>query len=149
MNSRKAFILFGLAFAIGAPVYASAQTPSPSAASLATQKARAFLAALMERHASGINGTVRITPQGSGSLVDVTLSQPLGAAKTMTLMSGTDCIDGVDRRAATMIPLNPITGKASRTLVQIPFSAFKPGHFIVDVRDATARTQLAEACARM
>lgn len=119
---------------------ANAQTSAPTAARLAT---------LQARHATGIEGTVRVTPQGTGSMVNVVFSRPPARAnESLMLMSGADCSD-VMPHAATMVPLKPISGNSSRTLVSIPFSAFRSGHFLVDVRDATSHVQMVQACAHL
>jgi hypothetical protein len=138
MKRWKIAILAGVILTVAAPPYACAQTASPSAALLATLEAR---------NASRVHGKVSVTPQGSGSMVNIMFSGPLLGDQTLTLMSGADCND-LNRRAATTVPLNAINGSVSRTLVAIPFSAFASRHFIVDVRDATSRAQLAESCAR-
>jgi len=140
MRPWKILSLCGLVWAFASPLCASAQTPTPSAARLAT---------LAARSEDNIHGTVRVTPQGSGSMVDIVLSQPLTPQeRTLTLMSGKDC-DLADRRQATMVPLNPISGTASHTLVSIPFEAFSSEQFLVDVRQATSHAQTAEACAHL
>jgi hypothetical protein len=139
VTHSKIVDIAGVILAFALPAYADAQTPTPSAALLATLEAR---------HLSNVRGTVSVTPQGSGSMVNILFSQPLVSGKSLTLMSGADCMDFAPR-AATMVPLNAISGQTSRTLVAIPFSAFKARHFIVDVRNATSRAQLAEACAHL
>jgi hypothetical protein len=130
-----------LAWVVLAAACANAQTPTPSAARLATLAARSAT--------SEIHGKVSLTPQGSGTMVNVELSQPLTPGnQAVTLMSGSDC-GAVIRRAATLIPLNNINGTQSQTVVAIPISAFTSGHFIVDVRNTTARAAMDEACAQL
>lgn len=139
---RHIVILAGAIGALVVPGNLSAQTPTPT-------PSPALLATLEARHLSNVHGTVSVTPKGSGSMVNVLFSRPLVSQnETLTLMSGPDCLD-MARRAATMVTLNPINGRVSRTLIAIPFSAFRSKHFIVDVRNATSRAQLAEACAHL
>jgi hypothetical protein len=139
MNRCKIVVLAGALLAIAVPFQAGAQTPTPSPARLATLEAR---------NVSGIHGDVRVTPQGSGSMVNVTLYGAPNGANQLMLMNGADCSE-VTRRSATTFPLNAVNGTTSRTLVAIPFSAFASSHFIVDVRNATSRAQLLQACARL
>jgi hypothetical protein len=148
MRYQKIGMFAGAIWAMVVPASpnAQSQTPTPSPALLATLEAR---------NLSNIHGNVSVTPQGSGSMVRIqfTPQSLVSQNQSLMLMSGADCMD-MARRAGTMIPLNaiagnPVTGRVSRTLVAIPFSAFKSRHFIVDVRNATSRAQLAEACAHL
>jgi hypothetical protein len=139
--SRPNIVLAGVlsAIALAVPLHTGAQTPTPSPARLATLEAR---------NISGISGSVQMTPQGSGTMVNVTFYGPVPVTNQLTLMNGAECSE-TTRRAETTIPLKNINGTTSSTLVAIPFGAFMSGHFIVDVRDATSRAQLLQACARL
>jgi hypothetical protein len=137
-----------LAGALGA----AAQTPLPTV-SLPPQhslsaKLRHLNARLEQRHASGITGTVTAEPHGAQTLIRIQTATPPQQNLYVTVRPGSDCAD-MARRAATTTPLRPISGGVSSTLVSIPFSAFGSGHFVVDVRNATARAQQAAACARL
>lgn len=138
----SAALAFVAAAAIMPAVGASAQSaPKP------TPKP-AITVPLQERNGSGVHGSVNVTPQGSGSSVQIQLSSPSPTVGVPSLKTGADCI-AASGRAATAVPLTPISGGFSRTIVAIPFSAFRSHHFVVDVRNATASAQASQACARI
>jgi hypothetical protein len=120
-------------------VPAVAQTPTPTPAMKATIQAR---------HISRITGSVRAEPEGKFTRVTVMFNAPRPTSpQALTLMNGAQCTDRLNR-TASMIALNPPQGNVSSTIVQIPFSAFSSGSYVVDIRNATSNAQLAEACAR-
>jgi hypothetical protein len=103
---------------------------------------------LQERHHSGMEGNVTLSPAGEQTKVTVLVPERPSTPANLTLHSGADCTDilGPSVRA---IPLNPINGLASSTLISVPLGAFRSHHFVVDVRNATTRSQFSEACARI
>ena len=119
-----------------APTVALGQSPAP-----------AISAPLQERHGSGVTGSVRLTPEGKATSVTVTFKAAPITNESLRLISGADCNDM--RGSSPAIPLNSISGRTSQTIVNVPLSAFRSHHFVVDVRNATARAQRAEACARL
>lgn len=123
------------------PAVFAASSPSPGA----TGGSLTF--PLVERNNSGVKGTVTLSPQGSNTMIDVTMFSRPSLASSLSLRSGADCAD-VPGSAAERVRLNPVSsGSASHTIVAIPLSAFTRSKFVVDVRDATAREQASEACA--
>ena len=140
MNTRRGLLLVAAVAAAGlpaaVPLLVLGQTPAPP-----------IFVPLEGRHGSGLQGDVRLTPQGNATSVVVTFrAQPI-TNESLRLVSGSDCLDM--RRSAQSIALNPISGRTSQTLVKVPFSSFRSHHFVVDVRNATARAQQAEACAKL
>jgi hypothetical protein len=135
--ARSTLALAGLALVWAMP--ANAQTPTPTPAMRAT---------ILARHISRITGSVTATPKGAGTMVTVRFRGPLPTGpEALTLMSGADCTD-VLQHSARSIALNPPQGPVSSTLIAIPFSAFTSGSYVVDIRNATARANQADACAR-
>lgn len=137
MSTSPKIICLVAGFALLWTAPANAQTPTP-----------AMRATLQAQHASGIRGSVSAAPQGAGTKVQVTFSTPLATSKALTLMSGEQCTD-VLHESATTIALNPPQGRVSSTIVAIPFSAFSSRTYVVDIRNATANANQAEACARI
>lgn len=133
-----------------------AQTPSPNAAAAAraaTKEAQQVTYALQERHHSGMNGTVTLKPVGNKTQVTVMMTSPTHTPPKLTLHSGSDCNDNRSAVASdiALAPMNSAGALApnSQTLVNIPIGQLKEHNYVVDVRDATQRSQLAEACASM
>jgi hypothetical protein len=101
------------------------------------------------QHGSGVRGTVTLSPQGNQTVVHVTMASGPVLRPTLSLQSGSDCIDSPSS-AGQRMPLNPLgSGMVSRTIVAIPIGAFTSRHFVLNVRDATSRQQFSEACARL
>lgn len=131
-------IAWGLQFAALSNVFA-AETPAPMT----------FSVPLEARNGSAITGSVTLSPQGSGTLIEVSIFALPAFQPNLTLYSGTDCLESATA-ASRPIPLNPVSsGQTSQTIVAIPLTAFKSQHFVLDVRDATSREQVARACARL
>ena len=139
LESRTALSLVaGAALFWAAP--AGAQTPTPTPAMKAT---------LQARHLSRITGSLRAEPAGKFTRVTVIFNAPAPSApQALTLHSGAQCTDLLDRTASS-ITLNPPQGRVSSTIVQIPFSAFRSQSYVVDIRNATANAALAQACGRI
>lgn len=82
-------------------------------------------------------------------MVSVSVSNAPTTPRSVTIHSGKDCQDPLVSSAGA-IPLQPLSGgQVSRTIVSVPIQSFKSSNFVVAVRDATARQQALEACARM
>jgi len=93
---------------------------------------------------------VRLSPVEKGTRVIVTVNAKPATPMVMTLHTGQDCSTlGPPSGAAQQITLNPISGGSSATLVSIPIGAFTSHHFVVDVRNATTRSQFSQACAHL
>ncbi|HYZ15958.1 MAG TPA: hypothetical protein VE591_06135 [Candidatus Acidoferrum sp.] len=132
---------------------ASAQSPNAAeAARKATQQAKQFIYTLEQRHGSGIAGTVMLKPVGNKTQVTVMMSSPMHGNPTLTLHSGTDCIDNRGATAAdiALAPMNAAAENAphSQTIINLPIEQVRR-NYVVDVRNATERARLAQACARL
>ncbi|HEY0798895.1 MAG TPA: hypothetical protein VGD50_07070, partial [Candidatus Baltobacteraceae bacterium] len=101
---------------------------------------------LEERHQSGVRGTVTLSPDGERTIVHVHVFGAPVFHPSLSLRSGPDCLDTMG--AATRLS-PPNSRQVSQTLIFVPMSALKKSHFVVDVRDASARKQFAEACAHL
>lgn len=120
------------------------------AAQMATQQAKAVTYRLRDR-SSGLNvGSVTLSYIGSTrSRVRVTLANPARTAPTLTLRPGRDCQEPRVANAPHSILLNPFTGRVSETIVSLPLTNLQSGQYLLDVRNATARQQAIDACARL
>jgi hypothetical protein len=132
----------------------SAQSPTATeAAKKATERAKAFIYALEQRHGSGMAGTVTLKQIGNKTQVTVMMTSPRRTNSTITLHSGTDCIDNRTATAAdiALAPMNATGANApiSQTLIALPIEKLKGRNYVVDVRNATERARLARACARL
>jgi hypothetical protein len=143
-----------VAAGLSAPVVAvqAQQTPSPQAVKAAADATRAARKITFEaRNGSGISGTVGLQTIGR-SRTRISVRLPAGGKYRVTLYPGSDCIDN---RTATqadiaLMPTNFNTtgASSSSTIVSVPLQKLS-SNYVVDVRDATNRTRVAEACAHL
>lgn len=85
---------------------------------------------------------VRLSPGKAGRTHVLVVAPAVSKAAKLTLISGSDC----GTRGAARIGLARLVGGRSQTLVAIPFTAFKSGRFVIDIRDATNRARVEETC---
>lgn len=131
--------VLGVADFVALPLVRAAETSSPASVTVP----------LEERNASGISGTVTLSPQGNATMIHVTLFSAPSFLPALSLHSGFDCMDAPGS-ASRPIRLNPVSsGGVSQTIVAIPIGAFHSSHFVLDVRDATEQERFAQACARI
>lgn len=142
------------AIALLVSVANAAQSPtSAEAAKKATERAKAITYALEQRHGSGVAGTVTLKPVGNKTQVTVMMASPMRNNPTVTLHSGTDCVDNRTATAAdiALAPMNAAAANApsSQTLIALPIEKLKGRNYVVDVRSTTERARVAQACARL
>lgn len=130
-----------------------AQTQSPTAvkaAQDATQQAQA-LTYRLDSPAGSHLGTVTLQRIGrTRSRIIVRLANPAAAGTRLTLHSGKQCHEPVYTGAApTQVVLNPVSQQVSQTIVALPLENLQSGNYLVDVQNATARSQFNSACARL
>jgi hypothetical protein len=135
-------------------VAGSAQTTtSAEAARKATAHAKAFIYSLEQRHGSGMAGSVVLKPVGNKTQVTVMMSSPMRGNPAISLHPGTDCVDNRNATAAdvALAPMNAAGANAptSQTLINLPIEQLKNRNYVVDVRNATERARVAQACARL
>ena len=126
-----------------------ADTPAAvKAAHDATLAAKAVTYRLASREGANM-GTVTLQRIGSTrSRITVHLANPAANGTRVTLRTGRQCHDPLVAAAPAPITLNPISQQVSQTVVALPLSNLQ-GNYLVDVRNATARSQFAAACARL
>ncbi|HEY4441341.1 MAG TPA: hypothetical protein VGN14_12855 [Candidatus Elarobacter sp.] len=151
MTRRSLAALMILAAASTAPAFAQTTGGSAKAAALATQKAKQFLVQLERRNGSSVNGTVGMTVIGrTRTRINVQLANPVGHPLSLAVVPGSDCVDNRETALANAIPLNPVnSSQLSSTIVSVPINQLRGGNYVVQIRDATARQQITEACARL
>jgi len=145
-------VLLGAFAAAAATSSAATTSTAVKAAHDATQEAKAVTYQL--RSQGGTNmGTVTLQRIGTThSRITVHLANPAAAGTRLTLHSGRDCHDPHVAAAAQSIPsiaLNPVSQQVSQTVVAMPLSNLQSGNYLVNVQNATARSQFAAACARL
>ena len=149
----SAAALAGLLSAVPAAP-ALAQTPEPTAvraAELATQKARQVTFQI--RHPNGTTGTGTVTLQQIGrTRTRITLRIPPAPDNyRANLYPGSECSD--QRNLAAQLALAPLNSaganaSVSRTVVQIPIERLS-SNYVVDIRKASQRAAVTEACAHI
>lgn len=98
---------------------------------------------------SKARGTVKVEPHGNQTLVRVTLFNSDYLKAPLTLHEGSDCGDAA-LGGVHPIPLNPVgTGQSSQTLISVPLENLRSQNFVIDLRNATQRSQFVEGCARL
>jgi hypothetical protein len=140
--------------AVLTPLGPAAAAPSPSSAAAAadaTRAARAVLYNLEHRNGSRLGGTVTLQVIGrTRTRVNVQLANPAGHPLSLAIIKGSDCIDNRESALASTIPLNPVnSSRLSSTIVSVPLNQLTSKNYLVQIRDATARQQITEACARL
>jgi len=148
---QRSIALTAMIAAIVATATASpADTPTAvKAAHDATLAAKAVTYQLASRTGTNM-GTVTLQRIGSTrSRITVHLANPAAAGTRVTLHSGRQCHDPHIAAAPAPITLNPISQQVSQTIVALPLSNLQSGNYMVDVQNATARSQFAAACARL
>jgi hypothetical protein len=138
-----------LASAGAAESPATPSTQAVKAAADATRAAREITMKLEARNGSGLSGNVQLYKIGRTS-TRIVVRVPKNGKYRATLYPGTDCIDN---RSATqsdvaLAPTNFNTSSASMssTIVALPIEKVQ-SNYVVDVRKATERAALTEACA--
>lgn len=148
---QRHVVLTGLVAALAATASASlAQSPTAvKAARDATLEAKALTYRLDS--ASGTHvGTVTLQRIGSTrSRITVKLANPAAAGTRITLHSGQQCHDPHVSGTANQVVLNPVSQQVSQTVVALPLENLQSGNYLVDVQNATARSQFSSACARL
>jgi hypothetical protein len=95
---------------------------------------------------AGTSGKVTFHPQGPKTIVSVFVFGNQKRKFNFRLHGGGDCV----RSGVAPIPLRPaFGGQVSQTVVALPIEKLTSSDYVVDARDATARSQFAEACARL
>ena len=152
MMHRSVAVLTALAVAVTiAPSAAQDTGGSRGAAAKATQRAKEFLVQLERRNGSQVNGSVGLAVIGrTRTRVNVRLTNPAGHPLSLAIVRGSDCIDNRQSALASTIPLNAVNAsQLSSTVVSVPINQLRGGNYLVQIRDATARNQITEACARL
>jgi hypothetical protein len=149
---QRPAVLTVLVAALAATASASlAQSPTAvKAAHDATREAKAFTYRLDSPGGSHL-GTVTLERIGSThSRIIVRLANPAAAGTRITLHSGKQCHEPAYTGAApTQVVLNPVSQQVSQTVVALPLENLQSGNYLVDVQNATARSQFSTACARL
>jgi hypothetical protein len=127
-----------------------ADTPAAvKAARDATLAAKAVTYRLASRQGTNM-GSVTLERIGSTrSRITVRLANPAANGTRVTLHTGRQCHDPHVAAAPAPLALNPVSQQVSQTVVALPLSNLQSGNYMVDVQDATARSQFAAACARL
>lgn len=148
---QRHVVLAALVAALAATASASfAQSPTAvKAAHDATRQAKAFIYQLSSRTGTNL-GTVTLQQIGSTrSRITVHLANPAAAGTRITLHTGRQCHDPHVNAAPNPVVLNPVSQQVSQTIVALPLSNLQSGNYLVDVQNATARSQFSSACARL
>lgn len=134
----------------------SPQAPSGSsseasrAAEDATKKAKAIT--LEARHGSSTTGAIYLTQIGR-TRTRVTVRIPKTGNYNLSIYQGSDCVDNLAsaRSAIALAPLNSagVNAPESSTIVEMPIEKLQSGDYLLDVRSATERAALAQACAKL
>lgn len=153
-NAPIIFFSAAIAAISVAPVIAAQPpgTPSSQAEQAAADATRAARKITFEaRNGSGVSGTVGLYTIGR-SRTRILVQLPNPGKYRLTLYPGSDCIDN---RTATLAdvaltPTNVNTSRASMssTIVALPIEKVR-SNYVIDVRDASNRSALAAACARL
>jgi hypothetical protein len=131
---------------------ASAQAPTHAPApahthAIAVPTPLPIMVPIKDHKTGATTGTAKLTPSDGGTAVDLNFRTVPHGQSLISIQPGKNCSEIV--RGAPAVNLNPINGTTSHTIVAVPFSAFGKGNsFELDVKDATTRAQLAEACGR-
>ncbi len=142
-----AVLIAALAATAGASLAQSAT--AVKAARDATKEAKAFIYQLTSRGGTNM-GTVTLQRIGSTrSRITVRLANPAVAGTRVTLHTGSQCHDPHVSGTANQVVLNPLSHQVSQTVVALPLTNLQSGNYMVDVQNATARSQFASACARL
>jgi hypothetical protein len=136
---------------LGPAAAAIADTTQDQAARDATLAAKEVLLKLDTRNGSTTGGTVKLQKIGSTrTRIRVQLANPTGHPLSLAVVRGSDCVDNRESALGAAIPLNPVnSSQMSETIVSVPMSALTSRDYLVQVRDATAREQITQACARL
>lgn len=138
---------------LGSVAVSAQSSTAADAARKATEHAQAFIYSLEQRHSSGLAGRVMLKPVGNKTQVTVMMNSPMRGNPTLTLHPGTDCIDNRGATAAdvALAPMNAAAANAptSQTIINLPIEQLKNRNYVVDVRTATERARIAQACARL
>jgi len=150
---QRRVALTALIAALAATASASlAQSQSPTAikaARDATRQAEALTYRLDSASGSHL-GTVTLQRIGSTrSRITVRLLNPAAAGTRITLHSGQQCHDPHVSGTANQVVLNPVSQQVSQTVVALPLENLQSGNYLIDVQNATARSQFSSACARL
>lgn len=95
-------------------------------------------------------GTVTLRRIGTTrSRITVRLANPAAAGTRVTLHTGRQCHERAAMAPATSLALNPVSQQVSQTIVALPLEKLQSGNYLVDVQNATARSQFATSCARL
>jgi hypothetical protein len=149
-TAALAALIAALAATSGAS-FAQSQAPTAvKAAHDATQEAQALTYRLDSPSGSHL-GTVTLQRIGrTRSRIIVRLANPAAAGTRITLHSGKQCHEPVYTGAApTQVVLNPVSQQVSQTIVALPLENLQSGNYLVDVQNATSRSQFNTACARL
>jgi hypothetical protein len=148
---QRRVALTALIAALAATTSASlAQSPTAvKAARDATRQAEALTYQLDSASGSHL-GTVTLQRIGSTrSRITVKLANPAAAGTRITLYSGQQCHDPHVSGTANQVVLNPVSQQVSQTVVALPLENLQSGNYLVEVQNATARSQFSSACARL
>jgi hypothetical protein len=95
---------------------------------------------------AGMNGKVMFHPQGPKTIVTVYVFGNKKHKYNFNLHRGSDCAQA----GVSPIALNPaFGGQPSQTIVALPIENLASRDYVVDARNAVARSQFEEACARI
>jgi hypothetical protein len=134
---------------VGALVTANAGFAATPTAVKAANDATAQAKALTYQIESGM-GTVTLQRIGrTRTRIRVQLANPAAAGTRITLHSGRQCHEPHAAAPVTSLALNPVSQQVSQTIVALPLESLQSGNYLVDVQNATARSQFSNACARL
>ncbi len=147
---RRAALTALIAALVATASASLAQSPTAiKAAHDATRHARAFIYEL-DSGSGAKFGTVTLQRIGSTrSRITVRLANPAAAGTRVTLHTGGQCHDARVNAAPHQVVLNPVSQQVSQTIVALPLANLQSGNYLVDVQNATARSQFSSACARL
>jgi len=138
-----------LAIACGLMVTAGAGVAATPTAVKAAHDATLQAKALTYQLESGM-GTVTLQRIGrTRTRVKVQLANPAAAGTRVTLHTGRQCHEPNAAAPVTALALNPVNQQVSQTIVALPLEKLQSGNYLVDVQNATARSQFSSACARL
>jgi hypothetical protein len=152
MKAMQRHAAFAALFAALAATASASLADSPTAVKAArdaTRQAKAFIYQLTSRGGTNL-GTVTLQQIGSTrSRITVRLANPAATGTRVTLHSGRQCHDPRISAAPTPVVLNPVSQQVSTTIVALPLTNLQSGNYLVDVQNATARSEFANLCARL
>ena len=149
--SLPAAVALFAAVAVVVPAPARADAQADAAARAATRAAKRVTVALERAGGSTTGGTVSLQVIGrTRTRVRVQLTNPSGRPLSLAIVRGSDCQDNRLATLASAIPLRAVDAShVSDTVVAVPMSSLTASNYLVQVRDATTRAGITQACAHL